>query len=342
MGLFSKIKKAFKKITSKVKKVVKKVVKGVKKVVKKIGSSKILKAIAIAGAAIVTGGAALGAFGSGAGLSATKFGTWMMGTSQKALAGNLFGGSGVLSKIGNFAVQTASKPFGAVGGALGSTARIGANILTGQSAFAAGPAAGAPVPFSGAALSGQMDTSRISYSGTTADGVNQYRDNVTGKLLTESEISRLPDSFIKQTEDLLNAMDKNLGKFDGSSYKEVKPGEFEFYNPEGEVIDTLNTNSTKFLDTRAGQFVSNVGTRVATNVFTGAAMQSIVGEPDPTGVERGPGGQERAGAFDPLRIYAAENNINVSDIYNQALYGNVDPSSIYGSQLYSQETVGVA
>ena len=49
MGLFSKIKKAFKKITSKVKKVVKKVVKGVKKVVKKIGSSKILKAIAIAG-----------------------------------------------------------------------------------------------------------------------------------------------------------------------------------------------------------------------------------------------------------------------------------------------------
>jgi len=43
MGLFSKIKKAFKKITSKVKKVVKKVVKGVKKVVKKIGSSKILR-----------------------------------------------------------------------------------------------------------------------------------------------------------------------------------------------------------------------------------------------------------------------------------------------------------
>ena len=141
MGLFKKLKKAFKKITSKVKKVVKKVVKGVKKVVKKIGSSKILKAIAIAGAAIVTGGAALGAFGSGAGLSATKFGTWMMGTSQKALAGSLIPAGtqgtlgGVLSKIGNFAVQTASKPFGAVGGALGSTARVGANILTGQSAF---------------------------------------------------------------------------------------------------------------------------------------------------------------------------------------------------------------
>ena len=48
MGLFSKIKKAFKKVTGAVKKVVKKVVKGVKKVVKKISSSKILKALAIA------------------------------------------------------------------------------------------------------------------------------------------------------------------------------------------------------------------------------------------------------------------------------------------------------
>ena len=333
MGLFSKIKKVFKKIVGGVKKVVKKVVKGVKKVVKKIGSSKIFKALATAAAVIVTGGAALGAFGGTGALATSNFGTWMMKASSEALSGSVFSGSGVLSKIGNFAVQTASKPFGAVGGALGSTARVGANILTGQSAFAAGPASGAPVPFSGAALSGQMDTSRISYDGTN------YIDNVTGEIVPKE---RLPLEFTKK-QDLLNeAMDKNLGNFDGSSYKEVKPGEFEFYNPEGEVIDTLNTNSTRFLDTRAGQFVSNVGTRVATNVFTGAAMQSIAGEPDPTGVERGPGGQERAGAFDPLRIYAAENNINVSDIYNQALYGNVDPSSIYGSQLYSQETVGVA
>jgi hypothetical protein len=65
-------------------------------------------------------------------------------------------------------------------------------------------------------------------------------------------------------------------------------------------------------------------------------------ETDPTGTSVGAGGQERAGAFDPLRIYASENNINVSDIYNQALYGNADPSSMYGSQLYSQETIEVA
>ena len=102
-------------------------------------------------------------FGGGGALAGTKFGTWMMGASQKALAGQVFTGTkglaGVLSKVGNFAVQTAAKPFGAVGGALGSTARVGANILTGQSAFAAGPAAGAPVPFSGAALSCLLYTS---------------------------------------------------------------------------------------------------------------------------------------------------------------------------------------
>ena len=65
MGLFSKIKKGFKKIFKGVKKVIKKVVKGVKKVVKKISSSKILKALAIAAAVIVTGGAAIGAFTGG-------------------------------------------------------------------------------------------------------------------------------------------------------------------------------------------------------------------------------------------------------------------------------------
>ena len=71
-------------------------------------------------------------------------------------------------------------------------------------------------------------------------------------------------------------------------------------------------------------------------------MSAIQGDPELRGTTLPGGGQERAGAFDPLRIYASENNINVSDIYNQVLYGNADPSSMYGSQLYSQETVGVA
>ena len=85
MGLFKSIKKAFKKVTRGIKKVVKGVVKGVKKVVKKISSSKILKALAIAAAVIVTGGAALTAFGGTGALSSSTFGQWMMSTSQSVL-----------------------------------------------------------------------------------------------------------------------------------------------------------------------------------------------------------------------------------------------------------------
>ena len=338
MGLFKKIKKAFKKVVKGVKKAVKKVVKGVKKVVKKVSSSKILKALAIAAAVVVTGGAALTAFGGTGAVASSGFGQWMMTTSANVLGGTAFGAKatgfkGALQGAGTFLAKTAAKPFGAVGGALGSTARVGANILTGQSAFAAGSAAGAPVPFSGAALSGQMDTSRISYDGTN------YIDNVTGEIVPKE---RLPFEFT-QKQDLLNeAMDKNLGDFDGSSYKEIEPGKFEFYNPEGEVIDTLNTNRTRFFDTRAGNFVSDIGGRVVTNVFTGAAMQSIAGDPEMTGAIGGSGRQEGSSNFDPLRIYAAANNMDIASIYNQPMYGNVDPSSIYGTELYNQQTVGVA
>jgi len=340
MGLFKKLKKAFKKITSKVKKVVKKVVKGVKKVVKKIGSSKILKALVIAGAAIVTGGAALGAFGGTGALASSKFGTWMMKASSKALSGSVFAGTKapLLSKIGNFAVQTVSKPFGAVGGALGSTARVGANILTGQSAFAAGPAVGAPVPFSGAVAGGRidpesgMDLSRVSYDPVTEtyldarqisyDPVNKtYVDISTGNPLSDSRISNLPDSFKELTKTTSSFVDES--------------GDLVRLNEAGEVVTTTAQS------TGLREFGRTVGTNVATNVATGAIMAKIT-ETDPTGTSVGAGGQERAGAFDPLRIYASENNINVSDIYNQALYGNADPSSMYGSQLYSQETVGVA
>ena len=66
------LKKFFKKIGKGIKKVVKKTVKGIKKVVKKIGSSKILKALAIAAAGVVTGCAALTAFGGTGALSTSK------------------------------------------------------------------------------------------------------------------------------------------------------------------------------------------------------------------------------------------------------------------------------
>jgi len=193
MGLFSKIKKAFKKVVKGVKKVVKKVVKGVKKVVKKIGSSKILKALAIAAAVVVTGGAALTAFGGTGALATSKLGAFMMNASGKMLGGTVFGGTGTLAKIGNVAIKTVSKPFGAIGGALGSTARVGANLLTGQPAFQAGPgqvsAYNNPLEITKAAdgsnvVTGGQAASKP-FSGAAVGGVTAPVTEVAGEAATE-------------------------------------------------------------------------------------------------------------------------------------------------------------
>ena len=184
MGLFSSIKKAFKKVVKGVKKVVKKVVKGVKKVVKKIGSSKILKALAIAAAVVVTGGAALTAFGGTGALATSKLGAFMMNASGKMLGGTVFTGGGTLAKVGNFAIKTASKPFGAIGGALGSTARVGANLLNpNATAFQAGPgqvsAYGNPlVSQGGEIVAGTGQAAAAPFSGAAMGGVTAPLETV--------------------------------------------------------------------------------------------------------------------------------------------------------------------
>jgi len=319
MGLFSKIKKGFKKIFKGIKKVVKKVVKRVKKVVKKISSSKILKALAIAAAVIVTGGAALTAFGGTGALASSQFGTWMMSTSQSVLGGTAFGSAAgkkgiakFLTQAGNFAAKTAAKPFGAVGGALGSTARVGANLLGGQSAFAPGTAVGAPTPFSGAALSGQLDYSQVVY-----DPVNQgYLNNNTGLPLTQEQVNQLPKSFT-------SIINKAGGGLDS----------------DGNIIDVSTTPAAQsgFFDSPAGNVLQTVGT----NVLTGAAMQYIQGDPELQGSMSG-AAYEGAEYMDPLKVYAAQQGINTDDIYSHMMYGNVDPSTQYGNDLYRQQTFGVA
>ena len=164
MGIFKKLKKAFKKVTGFVKKTIKKTINAVKKVGKKIKSSKILKALLIAAAIVVTGGAALTAFGSGGALATSKLGVFMMNTSAKMVGGSVFGGTGALAKAGNFAIKTVSKPFAALGGAIGSTARVGANILDPtKTLFEAG---GGKIPI--ADTSGRTLTSMG--SGTVAGG----------------------------------------------------------------------------------------------------------------------------------------------------------------------------
>ena len=322
MGLFKKLKKAFKKVTGFVKKVVKKVVKGVKKVVKKVSSSKILKALAIAAAVVVTGGAALTAFGGTGALASSQFGSWMMSASQSVLGGTAFG-TGATSTIGklaqgagNFLAKTAAKPFGAVGGALGSTARVGTNILTGQSAFAPGQAAAAPTPFSSSALTGQRDMSNL----TDAELKIEYN-------LTDEELDYFKEDMFAQEGSVIAK--------DGDSFAKTVT------DPSQAVKYSAPSTEPGFFDTTAGKVVSSVGTAVGTNVLTGAAMQYIQGDPEQQGSMAG-AAVEGGEYLDPLKVYAAQQGISTDSIYQHMMYGNVDPSSMYGNELYRQQTVGIA
>ena len=308
MGLFKSLKKAFKKVVGGIKKVVKGVVKGVKKVVKKISSSKILKALAIAAAIVVTGGAALTAFGGTGALASSQFGTWMMSTSQSILGGAAFGTSAT-STVGkfvqgaaNFTAKTVAAPFGAVGGAIGSTARVGANLIQGKDLLAAGPAGAgtavtAPTPFSGAALSGQNVVADTVYF----DPVNNtYADKTTGKALTADELKRLPDSY-KMT------VDKATGTI----------------TPKKGTV---------------GRIAEGVATGTATAVLSGAALQYIQGDPEQQGSM---GGLRTEGAtqFDPLQVYAANRGIAESDISKYFTFGNT--ASAGNMPLFQQQTIGV-
>lgn len=308
MGLFKKIKKAFKKVVKKVKGAVKKVVKGVKKVVKKISSSKILKALATAAAVIVTGGAAIGAFTGG---TATGFAGWMMNASNTITSGALFGTkatglAGAAQTTGNFLTKIAAKPFASVGTSVGNITR-GITNFTGLTDAAT----------KGVVQDPTQAKKILERSGMTSEEINS---------LSAVELEGAAQAYVDTQG--------GVGAF---SLEDVEKSR-SFVN---ESV-TSASSKNKFLDTTAGQLVSNVGTRVAANVFTGAAMQSIAGDPEMTGAIGGSGRQEGSSNFDPLRIYAATNGIDVSSIYNQPLYGNSDPSSVYGTELYNQQTVGVA
>jgi hypothetical protein len=324
MGLFKKLKKAFKKVTGFVKKIVKKTVKAVKKVGKKIASSKILKALAIAAAVVVTGGAALTAFGGTGALASSQFGSWMMATSQSVLGGTAFGSAAAmkpgvgkfLTQTGNFLAKTAAKPFGAVGGALGSTARVGANILTGAEggAFAPGQAAAAPAPFSSSALTGQRDMSNL----TDAELKIEYN-------LTDEELDYFKEDMFAQEGSVIAK--------DGDSFAKTVT------DPSQAVKYSAPSTEPGFFDTTAGKVTSFVGRNVGGALLQGATAQYIQGDPQQQGSMAGAAyeGESNLGA---LLITQAEKVGNVSDIYNRITYGNADPGTQYSNNLYKQATFG--
>jgi hypothetical protein len=90
--------------------------------------------------------------------------------------------------------------------------------------------------------------------------------------------------------------------------------------------------------TEAGVFV---GKQVAGAAISGAVGQYIAGDPEQQGSMSG-AAYEGGEYLDPLKVYAAQKGINTDGIYQHMMYGNQDPSTQYGSELFRQQTFGVA
>ena len=312
MGLRSRLKKVFKKVIGSVKKVIKKVVGGVKKVVKKIGSSKILKALLIAAAVVVTGGAAIGAFGGS--FATTQFGSWMVGASQKVLGGTLFGTGATMSpgvgkfltQTGNFLAKTVAKPFGAVGSTIGNVAGGATDLLgitdkASRMGYMVDPTTGKYI---------------VDGSQTFQDaGTGYFTDDLSGQTLAQTKAGNLGTIGVGKVIDPLS------GKF-----------------VPGTISGGVATPSTLAQNTSVGQILKQSAISSGFGLATTAVANKYFGE-DPSG-QSDSLYLEGKSPLDPITVYASQNNINVGDVYGNTTYGTGDPYYAMNASLYTQDTIG--
>jgi len=314
MGLFSSIKKAFKKVVKGVKKVVKKVVGGVKKVVKKIGSSKILKALAVAAAVVVTGGAAIGAFGGK--LATTQFGSWMVGASQKVLGGTLFGTVkagqpllNVLKQAGNFAAKTVAKPFGAAGKAVGSVAG-GATDLLGITDKAT------RMGYKEVGGKFVVDTSK------TFQGDSYFTKDLSGQTLAEVKAGELG------TIGTGKVIDPDTGK---AVYGNIQA------DPTSGALDIKTTPEISTGPT-TGEIMKSAAINQGFSLASSAVTSRYFSE-DPRG-QSDSLFLEGKTPLTPLQVWASQNNIDIGSVYDYPRYGTGDPGYMMNAALFSQDTIG--
>jgi len=338
MGLFKKLKKAFKKVTGFVKKTIKKTVKVIKKVGKKIKSSKILKALAIAAIVIVTGGAALSTLGATAGAGAfgtaaatgTGFAGWMTGTAA-SLTSTTLG-------------ATLAAPFTALGTGVGT-------LLGGATgAFAISNAA----PLTSAQLASVATTSNPLFAtganpataaqASTAGGLN-LPTALPGATSSAGGLGTLPTAGSVSATGIPSIGSAGSGTLQAN----ITAG----MNSAQAATVTANTASalatpasTNFFSTKVGGAIKTVaaeGGRALMNATVGAVVGKYVdGDPDAIRVNPSQAAYEAAEFMDPLKVYAAQQGINTDGIYQHMMYGNQDPSTQYGNDLYKQQTFGVA
>lgn len=316
MGLFKSIKKAFKKVTSGIKKVFKKTLSAINKVQKKIRKSKLFKALIIAGAIIVTGGAAIGAFTGG---TATGWAGWMMNASNTVVGGTLFGTgatgvTGALQTAGNFATSMVAKPFAAIGSAAGTAAAATTDFV------------GLTTEASRVGLTPAMETAMV--DAQMAAGVS----NTTG-----------PTTLLSQ-EQAANAAAKAAGASDGTmaylqqqsantaaSYG-VSSAEIAAAGlPTGTAAQSI---TEKYPKTTA--FVSGAGMTAANTLFGAYANSLFQGDGK---VNPGSAGEEGASRFSPIAVYSNQLDINPDDYYKHFTFSNVAEAS--NMPLFQQQTLAI-
>jgi hypothetical protein len=338
MGLFKSIKKAFKKVTRGIKKVVKGVVKGVKKVVKKISSSKILKALAIAAAVVVTGGAAIAAFTGGTAASGT-FAGWMMNASQAVTGGSLFGTSTALARGAGTVAKFVASPFKAVGTALGSAAATvtdftGLTTEAGRTGFV-------PSGLTDAEISQVLTETPASIASSTTSGTLNLPTTLpaAGPVPTQLSTGTLTMPTTLPAGTSIGTSSGVVGtQITGGATAQLSQTVPAALNIDPSVA-TQATQSWAQRNPNTAKFLTNVGTGVATSVATGYAMQQIAGDPEETGSMAGLR-TEGASSFDPLRVYAAERGIADADISKYFTFGNTAEAG--NMPLFQQQTIGVA
>ena len=326
MGLFKKLKKAFKKVTGFVKKTIKKTVKVIKKVGKKIKSSKILKALAIAAIVIVTGGAALSTLGATAGAGAfgtaaatgTGFAGWMTGTAA-SLTSTTLG-------------ATLAAPFTALGTGVGT-------LLGGATgAFAISNAA----PLTSAQLASVATTSNPLFAtganpataaqASTAGGLN-LPTALPGATSSAGGLGTLPTAGSVSATGIPSVGSVGSGTLQANITASMSSAQAAAAPVKGASWFARHPKLTSAL--------GYVGTTVGGAALTGLTQQYIAGDPETQGSMAG-GAVEGAEYMDPLQVYASQQGINTDSIYQHMMYGNQDPSSQYGNDLYRQQTFGVA
>jgi len=338
MGLFKKIKKAFKKVTRGIKKAVKGVVKGVKKVVKKISSSKILKALAIAAAVVVTGGAAVAAFTGGTAASGT-FAGWMMNASQAITGGSLFGTSTALARGAGTVAKFVASPFKAVGTALGSAAAT-VTDFTGLTSEASRTGF-VPSGLTDAEISQVLTETPASIAASTSSGTLNLPTTLpaAGPVPTQLSTGTLTMPTTLPAGTSIGTSSGVVGtQITGGSAAQLSqtvPSTLGVDSSAASVAEKLSLTE-KYPKTTA--FLSSAAGSVAGKVFDAYTASLLAG--DPTGKGGAGIGEEGASRRDPIGIYSNALDINPNDFTKHFTFGNTVETG--NMPLFQQQTLEVA